>query len=196
MREQIHRFLTGAGQRGRPDPRDSASLSRQLFTRAAQRMNGLIWQQMPAENLLTEALAPDLEYIAMLEQQIPGLLDGLQSQLGIFRDRIASKSTRAEEVGLPKANQAGNESRAQEWSQEVTGMNKRTDRQKAVDAYIEEVSKKKRITRTDIWKSARYKTRTEFERWESYWYEKHGRKPNKTADERFTGILTEKPHLT
>jgi len=53
----------------------------------------------------------------------------------------------------------------------------------------------RRITRTDIWRKAAYKTRTEFERWESCFYEKHGKPPNKTAHEVFTRILAEKPHL-
>ncbi len=69
------------------------------------------------------------------------------------------------------------------------------NRRAAVDAYIEEVFRTiaKRITRTDIWKSARYKTRTEFERWQRN--DPTDRRKNKTADERFTRILTEKPHL-
>jgi hypothetical protein len=73
----------------------------------------------------------------------------------------------------------------------------RVDRRALLDAYIEEVFRKvgKRITRTDLWKLAKYKSRTEFERWETYWYERHGRKPNRAANERFTQILTEKPHL-
>jgi hypothetical protein len=66
------------------------------------------------------------------------------------------------------------------------------DRRTAVDAYIEEVfcATGKRITRTDIWKSARYKSRTEFERWERF-----DKRATKTADQRFTRILSEKPHL-
>lgn len=78
----------------------------------------------------------------------------------------------------------------------VTEGGSRTDRQLAVDAYLVEVNQKseKRITRTDLWKSERYKTRTEFERWETYWYEKHGRSPNKTADQKFTRMLKQKPH--
>lgn len=66
------------------------------------------------------------------------------------------------------------------------------DRRALVDAYIAEVFEKtgKRITRTDIWKHARYRSRTEFERWE-----RGDHRATKTAHERFTGILTEKPHL-
>jgi hypothetical protein len=68
-----------------------------------------------------------------------------------------------------------------------------SNRRAAVDAYIEEVfrEKGKRITRTDIWKSARYKSRTEFERWER----NDPDRPNRTADELFTQILIDKPHL-
>ena len=75
--------------------------------------------------------------------------------------------------------------------------NNGTDRRKAVDAYIEEVFSRtgKRITRTDIWKSLHYKSRAEFERWESRWYEKAGKTPNAAANRRFTRFLTEKPHL-
>jgi hypothetical protein len=68
-----------------------------------------------------------------------------------------------------------------------------TNRRAAVDAYIDEVHRKqgRRITRTDSWKEARYKSRTEFERWER----NDSKNPNRTAHERFTRILTEKPHL-
>lgn len=67
------------------------------------------------------------------------------------------------------------------------------DRRAMVDAYIEEVLSKmgKRITRKDIWSAAGYKSRTEFERWER----QDSKRPNEAADERFTQILCEKPHL-
>jgi hypothetical protein len=67
------------------------------------------------------------------------------------------------------------------------------ERRAAVDAYIAEVYKEtgRCITRTDIWKSARYKSRTEFERWER----NDGARPNKTAHEQFTRVLREKPHI-
>ena len=70
-------------------------------------------------------------------------------------------------------------------------------RRAAVDAYIEEVfmATGRRITRTEIWKKAGDKSRTEFERWESLWYEKKHRKPNGAANRRFTQILTNKPHI-
>jgi hypothetical protein len=73
------------------------------------------------------------------------------------------------------------------------GTDGKTDRRAAVDAYIDEVFKKtgRKVTRTDIWKTARYRTRTEFERWER----KDPRNPNRAAHERFTRILAEKPHL-
>ena len=80
-----------------------------------------------------------------------------------------------------------------ETSQLVVGANgNRGDRRAAVDAYIDEVFSKtgKRITRTDIWKSAGYRSRTEFERWE-----RQDRRATKTANQHFTRILTEKPHL-
>jgi hypothetical protein len=65
-------------------------------------------------------------------------------------------------------------------------------RRAAVSAYIEEAVQKtgKRIKRTDIWKAVGYKTRTEFERWE-----RNDRRATKTAHQRFTRFLTEKPHL-
>jgi hypothetical protein len=74
-----------------------------------------------------------------------------------------------------------------------TGNVTSTDRRALVDAYIEEVLREKgsQITRTDIWKSAGYKTRTEFERWER----NDQNRPNKAAHENFTRILFEKPHL-
>jgi hypothetical protein len=68
-----------------------------------------------------------------------------------------------------------------------------TDRRAAVTAYIQEVLSKteRRITRTDIWKEAGYKSRTEFERWER----DDPNNPNKAAHRTFTRILSEKPHL-
>ncbi len=73
----------------------------------------------------------------------------------------------------------------------------RTDRQKLGDAYIRKVFQTtgKRITRTLIWKAAGDKTRSEFERWESYWYEKRGRKRNEAAHARFMDILTKNSRL-
>jgi hypothetical protein len=66
------------------------------------------------------------------------------------------------------------------------------ERRQAVEAYIAEVFEKtgKRITRADIWKSARYKDRTDFERWQ-----RNDPKATGTANERFTRVLKEKPHL-
>jgi hypothetical protein len=105
--------------------------------------------------------------------------------------------------GLPKTNPDGaGEPKADECARTdpSPALNGRDtgglDRRAAVDAYIEEVRQTGRqIIRTDIWKTARYKTRAEFERWESYWYEKRGRKGNQSAHEKFTRLLKEKPHL-
>ncbi len=65
-------------------------------------------------------------------------------------------------------------------------------RREAVNAYIEEVRSKtgKRLTRSDLWRSQRYKSRTEFERWE-----RNDRRATKAAHEKFTRMLEEKPHL-
>jgi hypothetical protein len=79
-----------------------------------------------------------------------------------------------------------------------TGMHAAVDRtglerRAAVDAYIAEVRREtgKEITRTDLWKAAGYRTRSEFERWER----NDSKRRNKTADRKFTQILTQKPHL-
>jgi hypothetical protein len=71
------------------------------------------------------------------------------------------------------------------------------DRRARVNAYNREVFHRtgKRITRADIWRSTSDRSRAEFERWESYWYEKRGKKTNASANARFTRILTAKPHL-
>jgi hypothetical protein len=104
----------------------------------------------------------------------------------------------AEDGGFPEAKQAGAaEPSGNEPTRNGNGADcepdgNGADRRAAVNAYIEEVFSRtgKRITKTDIWKSARYKSRTEFERWE-----RQDRRATKTANERFTRILTEKPHL-
>src|ERR1039457_6422185 len=76
----------------------------------------------------------------------------------------------------------------------VTNSSDSQSRRAAVDAYIEEVLNKtgKKITRTDIWKHARYKSRTEFERWER----NDAKNRNRTGHHRFTRVLSEKPHLS
>jgi hypothetical protein len=111
-------------------------------------------------------------------------------------------SKRAVEVGFEKTGPSSEkEPSANEPTQTAVGpamndKNRGTDRRKAVDAYIAEVYSRtgKRITRTDIWKSLHYKSRTEFERWESRWYEKMGKKPNAAENRRITDFLREKPH--
>jgi hypothetical protein len=67
------------------------------------------------------------------------------------------------------------------------------DRRAAVDAYIAAVYAKtgEHITRTSIWKSAGYKSRSEFEKWER----NDPKRRNMTADMRFRQILAKKPHL-
>ena len=98
--------------------------------------------------------------------------------------------TRAAEGGFPEAKQAGAaEPSGNEPTRTETGPavnppdGNGVDRRAAVNAYIEEVFSRtgKRITKTDIWKSARYKSRTEFERWERNDLEH----PNRTANQRF-----------
>jgi hypothetical protein len=80
-----------------------------------------------------------------------------------------------------------------ELPKESTPESIKASRTELVNAYIDEVFQRtgKRITRTDIWKSARYKSRTEFERWERNDLER----PNKSANARFTEILLKKPHM-
>jgi hypothetical protein len=62
----------------------------------------------------------------------------------------------------------------------------RLERRAAVDVYIEKILREtgRRITRTDIWKSAGYKSRTEFERWE-----RNDSRATKTAQRNFTRVL-------
>jgi len=66
------------------------------------------------------------------------------------------------------------------------------DRKAAVQAYIQEVwdATGNRITKADIWRKARYKTRSEFERWE-----RKDPKATNAAHQRFSRLLAEKPHL-
>jgi hypothetical protein len=66
------------------------------------------------------------------------------------------------------------------------------ERRAQVDAYIDEVYRltARRISRTDIWKAAGYKARTDFE----HWQRNHPR-ATKRANERFTRLFKDKPHL-
>ena len=65
-------------------------------------------------------------------------------------------------------------------------------RRAQTDAYIDEVFRLtgRRISRTDIWKAAGYKSRTDFEQWQ-----RNHPRATKTANERFTRIFKDKPHL-
>jgi hypothetical protein len=62
----------------------------------------------------------------------------------------------------------------------------KSDRRAAVDSYIETVLRRtgKRITRSAIWKSAGYRSRTEFERWQ-----RNDSRTTQAADRIFTRIL-------
>ena len=65
-------------------------------------------------------------------------------------------------------------------------------RRRRVEAYIDEVFRitNRRITRKDIWKSARYGSPTEFQRWQ-----RNDRRTTSAIDQRFTEIFAKKPHL-
>jgi hypothetical protein len=67
-----------------------------------------------------------------------------------------------------------------------------SDRRAAVDAYLAEASTRsgKRVTRTDFWKAAGYRSRTEFERWQ-----RCDARTTEAACRAFERILREKPHL-
>jgi hypothetical protein len=62
----------------------------------------------------------------------------------------------------------------------------RSDRRALVDSHIEAVLQQtgKRLTRTEIWKSAGYKSRVEFDRWQ-----RNDPLATRTADRNFTRIL-------
>lgn len=67
----------------------------------------------------------------------------------------------------------------------------KADRRLSIDAYIAECRAKGiKITRTDIWKYAGYETSADFLRWQ-----RGDDLCSKTADQNFTRILREKPHL-
>lgn len=73
------------------------------------------------------------------------------------------------------------------------------DRRLMVDFYRGEVLQAtgKKLTYAAYRKSAGdKKDRTEFDRWISYYYEKHGKKTNLEAHRRFMDVLRRRPHLT
>ena len=65
-------------------------------------------------------------------------------------------------------------------------------RKERVLAYIAEVEKLtgQRITKTEIWRAAGYKSRTEFERWE-----RKDIRATSAADQNISRVLREKPHI-
>ena len=71
------------------------------------------------------------------------------------------------------------------------------DRRLMVDSYIKEVFQAtgKKIVYADVWRAAGDHERTEFGRWLNYFYEKHEKKTNQAAHNRFMLVLRTKPHL-
>ena len=67
-----------------------------------------------------------------------------------------------------------------------------SSRRQLVNSYIDDVKARteRRITRTDFWKAAGYRTRTEFERWQ-----RNDARATRSATRAFERILREKPHL-
>jgi hypothetical protein len=94
--------------------------------------------------------------------------------------RVAKVQSKAQEVRQPE--------KLKNTSQDTAER-----RRAAIDSYIEEVLDKtgKRINRTDIWRKLGYKSRSPLEAWERC----DPKRPNKSADERITRLLKEKPHL-
>jgi hypothetical protein len=92
----------------------------------------------------------------------------------------------------PQLNRRDERTNLQKAKAAQNGLLTADERREAVQDYIDEVLEKteKRITKTDFWKSARYKTRSDFERWQ-----RNDPKTSRTAHERFTRLLSEKPHL-
>ncbi len=121
----------------------------------------------------------DAEFRAELEE-LTIHNDAIRGALG-FGSQAEKAATRSEGTGGEP-----------QMSDVTSGTSERSTQRAAVDAYIAEVLHLKdvRLTRTMIWKSAGYKTRTEFERWE-----RNDPKTTKTATARFAKLLLEKPHL-
>jgi hypothetical protein len=115
----------------------------------------------------------------------------LEKRISFWREEISARMPRS---GQPDSNQSG----PTQWgvqepvhqnSLQIDGM----DRRRAVEAYIEDVrlATGKRITKRDFYRKAGYESRTEFERWQR----RDPKRPNKAADDAFTRVLREKPHL-
>ncbi|MBN1548575.1 MAG: hypothetical protein JW902_18145 [Syntrophaceae bacterium] len=104
---------------------------------------------------------------------------------------ITEETSRDEDIN-PQPNRRNERTNSRKAKTPGSGLSTAAERREAVQAYIDEVFDKtgKRITRTDIWQYARYKNRTEFQRWQ-----RNDPKATRTANERFTRILKEKPHL-
>jgi hypothetical protein len=111
----------------------------------------------------------------------------------IIKKKTTNSEASSEDEGQnPQPNRQNEQTDLHKTKSPQGGLLSAANRRKAVQAYIDEVLEKtgKRITKTDFWKSARYKTRTDFERWQ-----RNDPKTSRTAHERFTRLLREKPHL-
>ncbi|HLN02701.1 MAG TPA: hypothetical protein VK335_25655 [Bryobacteraceae bacterium] len=142
--------------------------------------NGIIQE---AEKLLSKW--PDLVAQGFREKLAANLL-------GRLHHWKPAAMKRARELGVSPSANSGEVATSGNRTVGV-GNHESKQRRALVNSYIDEVFRetKKHITRKDIWQSARYKTRTEFERWE-----RADRRATKTSNERFTRLLTvEKPHL-
>ena len=165
-------------------------------------LDGLMEQCVKDGSDRTNILHPDLQEGFLQELRI--LLAGRKSHWtteAMAAARIASttsfdvRDSQANDLRLANSTTEPqqNESSGEDRTPALKAENSISGRRAAVDAYIAEVGEKtgKQITRADIWRRARFKTRTEFERWE-----RCDRRATATADQRFTNIiLVEKPHL-
>jgi hypothetical protein len=180
-KELLPDLLTQALSLVRPPQAQNAYFMSELKIRLKQRQfhwNGKALESARkgehAKNCTTNGGADEVEILA-----VP-VINGIQDQM-VERPGATAESS-ADELAHTGAKEGPT----------VNATDIRAARRKSVDAYINEVFTQagKVITRTDIWKAARYKSRTEFERWE-----RDDHRATKAANHRFTRILIDKPHL-
>lgn len=150
----------------------------------------VFWGSEPVFRFLEEAANRLVRVGSISRSERGDALAVIDAEISNYRERLQSLGVGRAEASQPSPD--GDPAQDQPGSFARSETVKSTNRRALVDEYITEVLQKtgKRINRTGVWKKAGYSTRTEFERWQ-----RQDHRATKTADENFTRILREKPHL-
>jgi hypothetical protein len=151
--------------------------------------------QFELDTCLSRMVMPLLDRVRMSEEEVEAIQIAVAGRRQHWLGVVVARSALAE---IPPAGPSGTETDqslairvGKSGGAEAVSDPIAKQRRQLVDDYIEECRQAGvRIIRVDIWKAAKYKTRSEFERWE-----RNDSRATETAGRYIMRVLTEKPHL-